>query len=71
MAGTYEYITESEFREKRAEWQEIIDRIKANQPRMLRVRVDSKTVLEIAENKNIKKVLRNYKRGRERYYAAD
>lgn len=70
-AGTYEYISEVEMREYRAQWQEIINRIKENQPPMIRVKVDDKTTLEIAKNKDVKRVLRHYRKGRELYYARD
>ncbi|NDW10073.1 hypothetical protein [Dysgonomonas sp. 520] len=70
-AGTYEYISESEMLELRRQWKDLVNKIKANQPKMIRVRVNKYTTVEIAEGKNIKKVLHNLKQGRERYYMTD
>ena len=70
-AGTYEYISDYEMIELRSQWKDLVDKIKTNQPEMVRVKIDDKTTLEIAKNKNINKVLKNYRQGRERYYLQD
>lgn len=70
-AGTYEYISEQEMREYRAQWQQLVNQIKEHQPPMIRVKVDERTTLEIAKGKDVRKVLKRYRKAREAYYAQD
>ncbi|MDH6354506.1 Na+/phosphate symporter [Dysgonomonas sp. PH5-45] len=71
MSTVYEYFSEAELRDMREQGQITINTLKQNQPPMKRIRINKNTIIEIAEGKSIKQVLRRLNEGRKRFYMAD